>query len=138
MYLARSITFQLFLVYSPEMPEILPAWILARRAVDILAVGVRVLLRALLVATIWLVLLPYSTVWIWRLYFWVGDWFAFSANGLAVPTPTPANTTAVSKNDTEVLQSYEQLDSLTRFVQRTIAPEYSWLRYETISMTPDA
>ncbi|KAF9286832.1 hypothetical protein BGZ68_002530 [Mortierella alpina] len=49
-----------------------------------------------------------------------------NANGLAVPTPTPANTTAVSKNDT-VLQSYEQLDSLTRFVQRTIAPEYSWL-----------
>ncbi|KAF9572180.1 hypothetical protein EC968_010187 [Mortierella alpina] len=110
-----------------DMPEILPAWILARRAVDILAVGVRVLLRALLVATIWLVLLPYSTVWIWRLYFWVGDWFAFSANGLAVPIPTPANTTTVPKNNTEVLQSYDQMDSLTRFVQRTIAPEYSWL-----------
>ncbi|CAO3563375.1 unnamed protein product [Mortierella alpina] len=120
-------TFEFTLVYSPEMPDILPAWILARKAVDILAVGVRVLLRALLVATIWLVLLPYSTVWIWRLYFWVGDWFAFSANGLSVPVLTPANTTAVSKNETEILQSYEQMDSLTRFVQRTIAPEYSWL-----------
>ncbi|KAF9926863.1 hypothetical protein BGZ67_007902, partial [Mortierella alpina] len=119
-------TFEFTHVYSPEMPEILPVWILARKAVDILAVGVRVLLRALLVATIWLVLLPYSTVWIWRLYFWVGDWFAFSANGLAVPTSTPANT-AVSKNDTELVQSDEQMDSLTRFVQRTIAPEYSWL-----------
>ncbi|KAF9968318.1 hypothetical protein BGZ70_004959 [Mortierella alpina] len=120
-------TFEFTLVYSPEMPDILPAWMLARRAADILAVGVRVLLRALLVATIWLVLLPYATVWIWRLYFWVGDWFAFSANGLAVPMPTPANSTAVSRNDTEILQSYEQMDSLTRFVQRTISPEYSWL-----------
>ncbi|KAG0209301.1 hypothetical protein BGX28_010404 [Mortierella sp. GBA30] len=112
-------------IYSPEMPETLPKWMLAKKAVDTLAIGIRIILRAILVATIWLVILPYFTIWIWRLYFWVGDWFAFSANGLGVPIKGSANITA-SNNVTESLLEYEQTDSFTRFVHRTISPEYSW------------
>lgn len=32
-----------------------------------------VLLRGILVGTVWLVFLPYTTVWMWRFYFWTGE-----------------------------------------------------------------
>ncbi|KAF9155333.1 hypothetical protein BG015_010265 [Linnemannia schmuckeri] len=114
------------------MPDTIPFWILAKRVVDTLAKGIKLILRALLVANIWLVILPYFTIWIWRLYFWVGDWFAFSANGLGVPNMYIQNTTAAAAtNATAKLaasgKATDELGSFTRFVQQTIPPEHKWL-----------
>ncbi|KAG0280310.1 hypothetical protein BGZ95_010589 [Linnemannia exigua] len=120
------------LVYSPDMPDNIPYWILAKRVIDTLAKGIKLILRAVLVASIWLIILPYFTIWIWRLYFWVGDWFAFSANGLAVPNMYIQNATAAAAtNATENLaasgKATEELSSFTRLVQQTIPPEHKWL-----------
>ncbi|KAG0318326.1 hypothetical protein BGZ99_005746 [Dissophora globulifera] len=108
------------------MPETIPKWILVKKGIDTMGTGVKLILRAILVAMIWLVILPYFTIWIWRLYFWVGDWFAFSANGLAVPV-SETNAT-VSRNVTELLlmnpKALEHMDTLTRLVHRTIPQEY--------------
>lgn len=116
------------------MPDTIPFWILAKRVIDTLAKGIKLILRAILVTSIWLVILPYFTIWIWRLYFWVGDWFAFSANGLGVPNMYIQNATAaVASNATEKLAAgvkvTEELGSFTRIVQQTIPPEHKWLRY---------
>jgi len=112
------------------MPETIPRWILVKKGIDTMGAGVKLVLRAILVTMIWLVILPYFTIWIWRLYFWVGDWFAFSANGLPVPAGEVNGTALV--NITEVLMSnpkaLEQMDSFTRLVHRTIPHEYKWFR----------
>ncbi|KAF9087141.1 hypothetical protein BGX23_008327 [Mortierella sp. AD031] len=113
------------------MPDTIPYWILAKRVIDTLAKGIKLILRAILVASIWLVILPYFTIWIWRLYFWVGDWFAFSANGLSVPNVYLQNATEAATNATEKLaaggKAAEELGSFTRLVQQTIPPEHKWL-----------
>ncbi|KAG0294409.1 hypothetical protein BGZ96_001248 [Linnemannia gamsii] len=114
------------------MPDTIPFWILAKRVIDTLAKGIKLILRAILVTSIWLVILPYFTIWIWRLYFWVGDWFAFSANGLGVPNMYIQNATAaVANNATEKLAASvkvaEELGSISRIVQQTIPPEHKWL-----------
>jgi E3 ubiquitin-protein ligase DOA10 len=115
------------------MPDTIPFWILAKRVIDTLAKGIKLILRAILVTSIWLVILPYFTIWIWRLYFWVGDWFAFSANGLGVPNMYIENATTVATNATEQLaasgKATEEWGSFTRLVQQTIPPEHKWLRY---------
>ncbi|KAF9318740.1 hypothetical protein BG003_010668 [Podila horticola] len=96
-------------VYSPEMPDVIPKSVLIRRAVDKLAKGIRFILRGFLVATIWLVLVPYFTVWVWRMYFWIGEKFAYNINGLEAPlwnttystTTSPTNiTTNITSNIT--------------------------------------
>lgn len=86
------------------MPDVIPKSVLIRRAVDKLAKGIRFILRGLLVATIWLVLVPYFTVWVWRMYFWIGEKFAYNINGLEAPlwnttypiTTPPANITTTN------------------------------------------
>ncbi|KAF9214791.1 hypothetical protein BGZ59_002964 [Podila verticillata] len=91
-------------VYSPEMPDVIPKTVLIKRAVDKLAKGIRFILRGFLVATIWLVLVPYFTVWVWRMYFWIGEKFAYNINGLEAPlwnttyptTTSPANITTTN------------------------------------------
>lgn len=92
------------LVYSPEMPAVIPKSVLIRRAVDKLAKGIRFILRGILVATIWLVLVPYFTVWVWRMYFWIGEKFAYNINGLEAPlwNTTYATTTPPSNITTNI------------------------------------
>jgi hypothetical protein len=91
------------------MPDVIPKSVLVRRAVDKLAKGIRFILRGFLVATIWLVLVPYFTVWVWRMYFWIGEKFAYNINGLEAPlwnttystTTPPTNiTTNITSNVT--------------------------------------
>ncbi|KAF9116092.1 hypothetical protein BGX27_004889 [Mortierella sp. AM989] len=112
------------------MPAKIPGRILIREGSVAIGTVVKLILRAILVVMIWLVILPYFTIWIWRFYFWVGDWFAFRANGLAVPLSEPTNNSTTG-NGTHTLEtdtkSFEQMDSFTRLVHQTIPPEYKWL-----------
>lgn len=126
------LSFQLHVVYSPEMPASIPPTILIRRAFDKVSHGIQFFLRGILVAFIWLVILPYFTIWIWRLYFWIGETFAFRANGLETPmwntttffssrhNLTAAPSTSSGKDKT--------LDGISILLFQSIAPEHQWIR----------
>ncbi|CAJ0627318.1 1689_t:CDS:2 [Entrophospora sp. SA101] len=46
---------------------------------------VKIGLRAMLVGSVWLICLPYFTVWVWRFYFWSGEYIAYRINGQYPP-----------------------------------------------------
>ncbi|KAF8159833.1 hypothetical protein B0H34DRAFT_704960 [Crassisporium funariophilum] len=64
-------------VYAPDMPSSLPPVLLIRRLIQHLFLGILFVLRAIAVATIWLGVLPFVTVWSWRMYFSMGESIAW-------------------------------------------------------------
>ncbi len=62
-----------FAVYSKDMPERLPLFLILRQFSRQLASAVLFSLRAVLVASIWLAALPWVTIWTWRMYFAMGN-----------------------------------------------------------------
>ncbi|KAG8938953.1 hypothetical protein FRC03_006779, partial [Tulasnella sp. 419] len=68
-------------VYKPDMPKIIPPFVFVRR---LLNHGLRACItgfRTLMAVCVWLIWVPYCTVWIWRLYFWTGDYIAWKVYG---------------------------------------------------------
>ncbi|GAA5809564.1 hypothetical protein MFLAVUS_002974 [Mucor flavus] len=61
------------LVYRSDMPEVIPPALMFQQFNKKLRSGLLFALRATFVGLIWLIILPYITVWIWRLYFFLGD-----------------------------------------------------------------
>lgn len=59
-------------VYDQHMPERLPTLLFARRLAVQLFQWQMFGIRAIFVSSVWLALLPYLTVQVWRLYFWGG------------------------------------------------------------------
>lgn len=55
------------------MPEVIPPALMFQQFNKKLRSGLLFALRATFVGLIWLIILPYITVWIWRLYFFLGD-----------------------------------------------------------------
>lgn len=55
------------------MPNSVPVTIIVRKFVEQVIAVVLFMLRATLVAFVWLTLLPYGTVLTWRLYFRMGN-----------------------------------------------------------------
>ncbi|KAF9913002.1 hypothetical protein EC991_005870 [Linnemannia zychae] len=113
------------------MPATIPVTILIRRAFDKVGNGIQFFLRGILVAFIWLVILPYFTIWIWRLYFWIGETFAFRANGLE--TPMWNSTTFFSSRHNLTAPSGAStgkdkvVDGISVLLFQSIAPEYQWI-----------
>ncbi|KAF9054671.1 hypothetical protein BJ165DRAFT_734901 [Panaeolus papilionaceus] len=64
-------------VYAPDMPSSLPPILLVRRLVQGFFMFLLFLLRAIAVAAIWLGVLPWVTVWTWRMYFSMGESIAW-------------------------------------------------------------
>lgn len=60
------------IVYRPDMPEVLPTKLIFQQFRKKVAFVLLTISRAVLVSCIWLIILPYFTVWIWRLYFSLG------------------------------------------------------------------
>ncbi|KAF6753084.1 hypothetical protein DFP72DRAFT_903296 [Ephemerocybe angulata] len=60
-------------VYAPNMPSHLPPFLLARRFIQHGIFGLLFLIRVIGVAIIWLAVLPWITVWTWRMYFSMGE-----------------------------------------------------------------
>ncbi|KAI9362371.1 hypothetical protein BD770DRAFT_360219, partial [Pilaira anomala] len=60
-------------VYRPDMPEVLPPTLIIQQFNKKIFFALMFVLRVLLVGFIWVVFLPYLTIWIWRLYFFLGD-----------------------------------------------------------------
>lgn len=55
------------------MPEILPTKLIFQQFRKKFAYVLLTISRAILVSFIWLIVLPYFTVWIWRMYFFLGN-----------------------------------------------------------------
>lgn len=55
------------------MPEVLPPKLILQQFKKKVAFILLTISRAILVSCIWLIILPYFTVWIWRLYFFLGN-----------------------------------------------------------------
>ncbi|PFH51012.1 hypothetical protein AMATHDRAFT_143498 [Amanita thiersii Skay4041] len=60
-------------VYAPNMPSSLPLPLLIRRLAQQFFYGLLFCLRAVVVATIWLAILPWLTLMAWRMYFSMGE-----------------------------------------------------------------
>lgn len=54
------------------MPEVLPTRLIFQQFQKKFATMMLTVSRAILVSFIWLIILPYFTVWIWRMYFFLG------------------------------------------------------------------
>ncbi|KAG0012247.1 hypothetical protein BGZ80_000100 [Entomortierella chlamydospora] len=121
-------------VYSAEMPETIPRRVLIGRAIENVANVIRLILRGILVALIWFVMLPYFTIWIWRLYFWIGESFAFRLNGLETPlwnsssffTQTQNITAAVAES-VPTTGAGRARDGISQLILQSVAPEYQWI-----------
>lgn len=61
------------IVYAPDMPSTLPPVLVVRRLAQQALFGLLFVMRAIAVATIWLAVLPWATVWTWRMYFSMGE-----------------------------------------------------------------
>ncbi|KAF9013558.1 hypothetical protein BDZ89DRAFT_467644 [Hymenopellis radicata] len=60
-------------VYAEDMPSRLPPTLLARRLAQQAFYGVMLSLRAVIVGMVWLAVLPWATVWTWRICFTIGE-----------------------------------------------------------------
>ncbi|KAF9928520.1 hypothetical protein FBU30_002319 [Linnemannia zychae] len=113
------------------MPATMPPKILIRRAFDKVSNGIQFFLRGILVAFIWLVILPYFTIWIWRLYFWIGETFAFRANGLETPVWNSTTFFSSRHNLTVASESSsvndKALNGISFLLFQYIAPEHQWI-----------
>ncbi|KAF9347957.1 hypothetical protein BGX26_000580 [Mortierella sp. AD094] len=121
-------------VYSAEMPETIPRRVLIGRAIENVANAIRLILRGILVALIWFVMLPYFTIWIWRLYFWIGESFAFRLNGLETPLwnstsffAQKQNITAVAAESVPTTETDRARDGISQLLFQSVAPEYQWI-----------
>jgi len=65
--------FNLRPVYALDMPARLPTILLVRRLSQHGLIAILFIVRAIAVAIIWLAVLPWATVWTWRMYFSMGD-----------------------------------------------------------------
>jgi hypothetical protein len=73
------------------MPETLPAALFVRQLLRKASGIIGITLRAIVVVFVWLIMLPYITLWVWRFYFWIGDNLALSMhndNSTAIPNST--------------------------------------------------
>ncbi|KAF4569838.1 hypothetical protein EYR36_009639 [Pleurotus pulmonarius] len=93
-------------VYSTDMPSKLPVTLVIRRLLQQTIWGILFIIRAIVVGTIWLAILPLMTIWTWRMYFSMGDYTAwwisdrhrpssdrFIPNSLYQTVPAPVNIT---------------------------------------------
>ncbi|KXN87669.1 ERAD-associated E3 ubiquitin-protein ligase doa10 [Leucoagaricus sp. SymC.cos] len=72
-------------VYAPDMPSRLPTILLIRRLSQHALLAILFVLRGIAVAIIWLTVLPWVTVWTWRMYFSMGESTAWYISSLERP-----------------------------------------------------
>lgn len=60
-------------VYAPNMPSHLPPLLLLRRLIQQFVFAILFVIRVIVVACMWLAVLPWITVWTWRMYFAMGE-----------------------------------------------------------------
>ncbi|KAG2142827.1 uncharacterized protein EDB93DRAFT_1241500 [Suillus bovinus] len=88
-------------VYAADMPPTLPPLLLFRRLAQQALFAVLFGLRAIMVGTVWLAVLPWITIWTWRVYFTMGESTAWWISGRGRPYADffGMNSPTVSSND---------------------------------------
>ncbi|KAG8694447.1 hypothetical protein FRC09_009839, partial [Ceratobasidium sp. 395] len=89
-------------VYKADMPKRLPPKLFLKKLSTQMARVVIMSLRLVMISVIWLAMLPYLTLLVWRFYFWTGEALAYWVVGQELPdrSPTPPqqlNTTNASQ-----------------------------------------
>ncbi|KAG0698227.1 hypothetical protein DFH29DRAFT_834916 [Suillus ampliporus] len=72
-------------VYAADMPPTLPLLLLCRRLAQQALFAALFGLRAVMVGTVWLAVLPWITIWTWRIYFTMGESTAWWISGRGRP-----------------------------------------------------
>lgn len=106
-------------VYAADMPETLPAALFVRQLLRKASGIIRITLRAIVVVFVWLIMLPYITLWVWRFYFWIGDNLALSMHN--DNSTITSNLTHAVDNDQYTSENNTSLDSIqveTRYTAR--------------------
>ncbi|KAJ1924579.1 hypothetical protein IWQ60_005112, partial [Tieghemiomyces parasiticus] len=85
-------------VYDPAMPQHIPLLVVGKRVIIHAGTAVLTAIRLVLVAFVWLILLPYMTVWILRFFFWSGQAVAYAVGGDAHLIPGFLNYTQTLRN----------------------------------------
>ncbi|KAF9916042.1 hypothetical protein BX616_004748 [Lobosporangium transversale] len=110
------------------MPVAIPKRVLIGRAIERLIKMICIILRGILAAVIWLVILPYFTIWIWRLYFWIGETFAFRANGLEPPIWNSTSFFAAQHNISSAAPTpATPLKGISLFFSQSFTSEHQWI-----------
>lgn len=60
-------------VYADDMPRHLPVILLLRKLAHQMVFAILFCVRAIIVSFVWLAILPWVTVWTWRMYFAMGN-----------------------------------------------------------------
>ncbi|CAG8434077.1 5282_t:CDS:10 [Diversispora eburnea] len=91
------------------MPDTIPIVLFFRRGLRRVNLFIRLWFRAILVGTVWLITLPYMTVWVWRFYFWSGETVAFSINGERPPTIEHDNNATIASGRSTLASFYASI-----------------------------
>ncbi|KAI9255106.1 hypothetical protein BDA99DRAFT_540018 [Phascolomyces articulosus] len=70
------------IVYRSDMPDTLPTTLFIKQLYKKLVFLFCTAIRAIIVSSVWLILLPYLTVWTWRFYLWSGENLAYRLSRL--------------------------------------------------------
>ncbi|KAI0085732.1 hypothetical protein BDY19DRAFT_964078 [Irpex rosettiformis] len=90
-------------VYAQDMPPRLPLFLLVKRFAQQSFVAILFGIRIVIVGLIWCAVLPWATIWTWRMYFAMGDstaWWISNRERPRVDTPADTLTTYEQQNDT--------------------------------------
>ncbi|KIJ55634.1 hypothetical protein M422DRAFT_199944 [Sphaerobolus stellatus SS14] len=98
-------------VYAPDMPDKVPVTIIIRKFAEQVISVILFVMRAVLVAFVWLTFLPYGTLLTWRLYFRFGNIIAWCISlhpihrrgPLPEPLPPRDNVTAAVEHFREAV-----------------------------------
>ncbi|RHZ59499.1 hypothetical protein Glove_363g39 [Diversispora epigaea] len=96
-------------IYDPRMPESIPIVLFFRRGLRRVNLFIRLWFRAILVGFVWLITLPYMTVWVWRFYFWSGETVAFSINGERPPPIEHDNNATIASGRSTLASLYASI-----------------------------
>jgi E3 ubiquitin-protein ligase MARCH6 len=115
-------------VYRSDAPDALPTLLIVRRALVSLAWFVLFVLRALLVAFTWIGVLPYATLWVWRVYWYCGDHFARALSDLLLTRWTVHSANSTSSTVSLMEESNASLDSASLARVNSTAPDWTNLK----------
>ncbi|KAH0835462.1 hypothetical protein J3R83DRAFT_9100 [Lanmaoa asiatica] len=106
-------------VYASDMPTSLPPLLLIRRPAQQAFFASLFGIRAVLIGIVWLALLPWITIWTWRVYFTMGEsttWWISGRERPADVQPIGIVPTLMASNDT--VSSFKNATILHRFASR--------------------
>ncbi|KAI0685903.1 hypothetical protein BC835DRAFT_1523256 [Cytidiella melzeri] len=90
-------------VYAEDMPSRLPLFLLLRRLAQQSFIAILFAIRVVVVGLIWGAILPWTTIWTWRMYFSMGDstawWISNHERPKAIATPSSNATVPVHQQN---------------------------------------